>query len=420
MNRTRSTITALMIAQICAGFGHGLTFSMGSLLAVKLQGEAWGGTALALTMAGAAIWAIPLGKLVTRFDRRASLMTGLILAMVGASSALLAAQTSFFPLALFGFFFLGGEVAVNYQARFAASDVSAPGHQARNLSIVMWSTTVGAIIGPQLFSATERLRMYLGLEEFTGAYIICLVAQALGVIALFVGMPRGVKPAAAQEGTSATTTTEAGPAAPAARLRDYPAVRAAIATVAVSHFAMISIMAMSAVHLRHNHADLSFIGIVISGHIGAMYILAPLFGFLADRYSALTAIGLGVGLNIASCIIIFLSGGTSNGVLVGMVVLGFGWSSTLVGTSSLLLAASPQGSRAAFQSRSDLVMNLTGAAGGLLAGPVAALIGLQHLAGVIAVIIAVQVLACVRALRERPSAAKQNTAPVPQPAALVS
>lgn len=419
MNRTRSTITALMIAQICAGFGHGLTFSMGSLLAVKLQGEAWGGTALALTMAGAAIWAIPLGKLVTRFDRRASLMTGLILAMVGASSALLAAQTSFFPLALFGFFFLGGEVAVNYQARFAASDVSAPGHQARNLSIVMWSTTVGAIIGPQLFSATERLRMYLGLEEFTGAYIICLVAQALGVIALFVGMPRGVKPAAAQESTSATSTTPA-PAAPAARLRDYPAVPAAIATVAVSHFAMISIMAMSAVHLRHNHADLSFIGIVISGHIGAMYILAPLFGFLADRYSAFTAIGLGVGLNIASCIIIFLSGGTPNGVLVGMVVLGFGWSSTLVGTSSLLLAASPQGSRTAFQSRSDLVMNLTGAAGGLLAGPVAALIGLQHLAGVIAVIIVVQVLACVRALREQPSVAKQNTAPAPQSAALVS
>lgn len=406
-----------MIAQICAGFGHGLTFSMGSLLAVKLQGEAWGGTALALTMAGAAIWAIPLGKLVTRFDRRASLMTGLILAMIGASSALLAAQTSLFPLALLGFFFLGGEVAVNYQARFAASDVSAPGHQARNLSLVMWSTTVGAVIGPQLFSATERFRIFLGLEEFTGAYIICLFAQSLGVIALFVGMPRGVQPAVAQE-SAHTSTASSGSSS--TRVWDYPAVAAAIVTVAVSHFAMISIMAISAVHLRHNHADLSFIGMVISGHIGAMYILSPLFGVIADRYSAFAAIALGTGLNIASCIIIWLSGGTPNGVLVGMVVLGFGWASTLVGTSSLLLASSPASARAAFQSRSDLVMNLTGAAGGLLAGPVAALIGLQHLAGVIAVIIVAQMIACVRALRERPNVVKRKEVSAPQSTVLVS
>lgn len=406
--RTRSTITALMIAQVCAGFGHGLTFSMGSLLANKLQGPAWGGTALALTMAGAAIWAIPLGKLVARFDRRVSLMTGLIVAMVGASTALLAAQTKFFPLALIGFFFLGGEVAVNYQARFAASDVSTPGRQARNLSVVMWSTTVGAIIGPQLFSTTEDLRMFLGLEEFTGSYILCLVAQALGVVALYFGMPRGIKPAA--EAAVTTTTTE--------RLLDHPRVVASIATVAVSHFAMISIMAMSAVHLHHHQAGLGFIGIVISGHIGAMYILAPLFGIIADRYSSFAAIILGVVLNIAAALTVFLAGGTHTGVLIGMVVLGFGWSSTLVGTSSLLLASSPARARTKFQSRSDLIMNLTGATGGLLAGPIAAQVGLETLSGAIALIIGLQVLLCLRFLKERPAAGSQvaEAEPVSLPA----
>ena len=397
MNRTRNTITALMVAQVCAGFGHGLTFSMGSLLAAKLQGQAWGGTALALTMAGAAIWAIPLGKMVTRFDRRASLITGLVLAMAGASGALLAAQTRFFPLALLGFFFLGGEVAVNYQARFAASDVSSPGRQARNLSIVMWSTTLGAVVGPQLFGTTERLRTYLGLEEFTGAYVLCLVAQALGILALSVGMPRGIKPAAGETGINPLN----------ARVRDYPSVAVSIATASVSHFAMISVMAMSAVHLHHHHAGLGLIGIVISGHIGAMYVLAPLFGYIAYRYSAFAAIVLGATLNITACAIIFLWGGTPIGVLAGMVVLGFGWSSTLVGTSSLLLASSPLSARAAFQSRSDLVMNLTGAAGGLLAGPITTMVGLQNLAGAIAFLIAAQVLGCLPVLRRRPTTRKE-------------
>lgn len=397
MNRTRGTIAALMVAQVCAGFGHGLTFSMGSLLAAKLQGQAWGGTALALTMAGAAIWAIPLGKLVTRFDRRVSLITGLVLAMAGASGAFLAAQTGFFPLALVGFFFLGGEVAVNYQARFAASDVSSPGRQARNLSIVMWSTTLGAVVGPQLFETTERLRTYLGFEEFTGAYLLCLVAQALGILALAVGMPRGVKPVAGEHAAEAA----------AEQVRDYPPVVASIVTAAVSHFAMISIMAMSAVHLHHHHAGLGLIGIVISGHIGAMYILAPMFGYIADRYSALAAIGLGAALNISACAVIFVWGGTPTGVLIGMVILGFGWSSTLVGSSSLLLASSPPGARAASQSRSDLGMNLTGAVGGLLAGPVTAAVGLQNLAGVIAVLIAVQIASCLPVLRRRPVVRKE-------------
>lgn len=408
MNRTQTTISALMVAQVCAGFAHGLTFSMGSLLAAKLQGEAWGGTALALTMAGAAIWAIPLGKLVNRFDRRVSLMTGLIIAMVGASAALYAAQHAFFPLALLGFFFLGGEVAVNYQARFAASDVSSPGRQARNLSIVMWSTTVGAIVGPQLFATTERLRTYLGMEEFTGAYIICLGAQILGVVALFVGMPRGVKPTS----TPVTGST--------ARLLDYPQVAASIATVAVSHFAMIAIMAMSAVHLRHHDADLSFIGIVISGHIGAMYILAPLFGWLADRWSSFAAIVLGAVLNVVAAVIIYFTGGSHGGVMVGMVILGFGWSSTLVGASALLLASSPLEARTKFQSRSDLIMNLTGAAGGLLAGPIAAAIGLQNLSGAIAIIVAVQVIVCLRLLRAPAGQVVVDKQNEPEELALVS
>ncbi len=49
-------------------------------------------------------------------------------------------------------------------------------------------------------------------------------------------------------------------------------------------------MSMTAVHLNHHHAGLGFIGIVISAHVGAMYILVPVFGVLTDRLSAVATI----------------------------------------------------------------------------------------------------------------------------------
>ncbi len=49
-------------------------------------------------------------------------------------------------------------------------------------------------------------------------------------------------------------------------------------------------MSMTAVHLNHRHAGLGFIGIVISAHVGAMYILVPVFGVLTDRLSAVATI----------------------------------------------------------------------------------------------------------------------------------
>lgn len=382
----RRTISALMTAQIMAGLAHGMTFSMGSLLAAKLQGPAWGGTALALTMGGAALWAIPLGKVVRRYDRRLSLILGLVLAMFGAASALTGAQLHIFPLVLVGFLLIGGEIAMNYQARFAATDVSTGNNLGRDLSLVLWSTTIGAVIGPQLFGTTERLGAALGLAEFTGAYLVCLGVQLVGVLTLAIAMPKGIKPA-----------PESGPGAAAGRRTttdsrklDVVTVSTAISIAALSHFAMIAIMAMSAVHMKSHHASLGFIGIVISGHVGAMYVLAPVFGLLVDRRGPWSTIGIGAVLNMVSGIIIYLSGHDNNGVLLGMVLLGFGWSATLVGSSALLLTGTPLHLRTKFQGRSDLIMNLCGAAGGLLAGPIAAAIGLNNMSGVITALIATQ------------------------------
>lgn len=361
MNERRS-IATLMFAQVMAGLGHGMTFSLGSLLITKLLGSAWGGTALAFTMGGAALWAVPLAHVVRTWGRRASLASGLLLGISGALSALLGAQLSFAPFVLLGFLLLGGEVATNYQARFAAVDVST-GHIGRNLSLVMWATTIGAVVGPNLFGLTERIGQTFGLVEYAGAYVVCMTVQLCGVVILYFGLAPGIRPSKVQR----------------TKIRVHRDVAAVMATVATSHFVMIGIMSMTAVHLHQHGAHLGWIGVVISSHVGAMYALAPLFGIMADRGLPATAVGIALNITAALCVIFGL-------VFLGLLLLGFGWSATLVGCSARLVALTPEQTRAAYQGRSDLVMNIAGATGGLLAGPIVSLWNLPVFAGAMIVL----------------------------------
>ena len=72
---------------------------------------------------------------------------------------------------MMAFLFMGSMSAVNLQARFAATDVASEQTRGRDLSIVVWSTTIGAIAGPNLFEPSARFSEALGLEQHAGAYL---------------------------------------------------------------------------------------------------------------------------------------------------------------------------------------------------------------------------------------------------------
>ena len=61
-------------------------------------------------------------------------------------------------------------------------------------------------------------------------------------------------------------------------------------------------------------------------------------------------------------------------------MLGLGWSASTVAGSARLNDVSPTAQRVRLQGRSDLAMNLAGAAGGAVSGPLLALLGYPGLA----------------------------------------
>lgn len=370
-------LSGLIIAQIMVGASNGVTLSMGSLLAAHLAGAAWGGSAATFTTIGAALFSIPLARMVQKYDRRTSLTTGMLLGCLGALAAMLGAQFGIFPVILLGFLFLGAMSAVNLQARFAATDVASEESRGRDLSLVVWSTTIGAIAGPNLFTPSARFSEWLGLEQHAGAYLLCLFGQLVAIGVWRFTLPKGLKPAGTNTTQLIVKKLTAG-------------ARRAISTVAVAHFSMVGLMSMAAVHMDHLGLSLSIIGFTISLHVAGMYALSPVFGLLSDKIGRRFGIFLGLGMLGAAALFMICWPDPQWSVVTSMILLGLGWNSALVSSSALLIDETSAPARTFAQGRSDLVMNLAGASGGILAGPLITLGGMPLLAGVVAIVVAIQ------------------------------
>jgi len=157
---------------------------------------------------------------------------------------------------------------------------------------------------------------------------------------------------------------------------------------------------MTAVHMHGHGASMTLIGLTVSFHVGGMYGLAPVFGFLADKIGSLQTMLLGTGMTLTAAALLVPWSGNETVVVVALALLGLGWSSTLVGSSAEVAAAAPPEHKAGLQGRSDLTMNLTGAAGGVVAGPVVSTFGMPVMAGGVIVLVAVVLLGNA-ALRRR-------------------
>jgi MFS family permease len=128
--------------------------------------------------------------------------------------------------------------------------------------------------------------------------------------------------------------------------------------------------------MRHGHATLQIIGLVVSVHVFGMYAFAPLVGMAADRFGRPALLMAGAGVFVAS---LLLAGtapvGASWEIGVGLFLLGLGWSLCTVSASALLSESAPLEARTDIQGAADLVMGLVAAGGGALAGLVVGSLG---------------------------------------------
>ena len=379
----RKTIKVLTGGQILSGFGLGSTLSIGALLAEQLTGTpAWSGAAATFSTLGAATWAIPLARLANSRGRRPALAAGAALAISGALLIITAAATKIFPLLLVGLFLMGAGSATGLQARFAAVDLPSRRHQGRDLSLVVWATTIGAVVGPNLFGPGEVVGTALGLPHLTGPFVFTIIAQTLATTVLWFGLrPDPLLLAQQIDAEKNPGRKKASLKQAIEILRMKPVAALSVATIALSHMVMVAVMSMTPVHLEHSGAGLVVVGFTISMHIAGMYAFSPIFGSLADKFGRIRIVVLG---QIIYVFALGIAGWGSHDILlvqIGLFLLGLGWSAATVAGSSLLAATLSTGEKANVQGLSDSLMNLSGALGGATSGTILALVAFGGLNG---------------------------------------
>ncbi|UZJ24862.1 MFS transporter [Rhodococcus antarcticus] len=400
----RRTVRLLVATQVAGGLGIGSAVSVSGLLALDLSGsQVWaggGGTAVTL---GAALVAVPLARLAGRRGRRFSLTLGWSVAAVGALLVVLAAVTSAFWLLLVGLLAFGSGNAANLQSRYTAIDLAPVTTRARDLSVVVWSTTVGSVVGPNLTGPGGALARGLGLPELAGPILFSLAGFVVAGVLVWVRMRPDPLLTAVASRAASLPVRPAGPALPASSalstVARSPRAVLALATIIGSQAVMVSVMTMTPVQMKGHGATLTLVGLTISLHIAGMYGLSPVFGWLADRWGRVPVLLLGQGTLLLAALVAGTAGQSPWRLGLGLVLLGLGWSAGLISGSTLLAESVPDEARPGVQGTSDLLMNLVGAFGAAASGVVMAVLGFGGVNAVAAVIVLPVLLLAVRARR---------------------
>lgn len=378
----------LVLVQVVGGLGNGAGLAVGGLLLKDVTGSSgWSGMAVVMLTLGAAAFTVPLSSIAARTGRRPALTLGWVSGAIGAAVTVVASEADSLLLALVGLLLFGGSTAANLQSRFAATDRAATDKIGRSLSLVVWSTTIGAVIGPNLTGPGASLARSVGVPDLAGPMIFSAVGFGIAGLLTFALL----RPDPLIQGTG-------GPAAPRGMRAALPHLRgrtlSALWAIASSHAVMVAVMALTPVHMEDHGASLKIIGMTISLHIAGMFALSPLMGWLADTWGKDRTILLGQSILLLAVFVAGTSGGSQVQITIGLTLLGIGWSASVIAGAAALTASLAPENRPVVQGFSDLAMNLSGALGGLLAGVVVALSGFGTL-NAAAAVLTVPVIALV-------------------------
>ncbi|BAL88233.1 putative MFS transporter [Actinoplanes missouriensis 431] len=358
------TLSVVMASQVFSGAGLAAGVTVGALLTEQMLGSsAFAGVPAALYAGGSAIAALTVGRLSQRLGRRAGLVAGYVAGTIGGVGVVVAAGLGSVVLLFLSLLVYGAGTATNLQARYAGTDLSGPHRRGRAVSSVLVTTTVGAVIGPNLVAATGRAAENFALPALAGPFALAAVAYAIAGLILFLLLrPDPLLVSQAMQ-AQAGPATAAGPrTAP----RSSAGVTAGAATMILTQLVMVAVMTMTPVHMQNHGHDLAATGLVISLHIAAMYLPSLVTGILVDRVGRVpVAVASGVTLLAAGLVSATAPEDSVAQLALALILLGLGWNLGLVAGTAMISDAAPIEQRAKIQGNVDLCIALAGAGGGI-------------------------------------------------------
>jgi len=338
---TREQTRTRLVWTLFSGNAIGSTAYIGiATVAALIAEEITGSTSLsglpgATGTLGVAVGAALLSWVSYRTGRRPSFTAGYALAVVSSVLLIASIATANFGLLLLGMVGIGIGRSVGQLARYAAGDMRTDERRASAISLIVWASTIGAVVGPPLIGPTGTLASTAGFNELVGPVAVAVVGFALASILMFVGL----RPDPLTLAVSDHATEPNARAKPLSDLLKSRLVQLAIAAIVISQIVMVLVMVMTPLHIRAFDGTLTTIGYVMMAHTLGMFAIAPITGWLIGRFGASRMIGVAIAVFLAACGLAATATTANTFVLLmSMFLLGVAWNFGFVSGSTLLQA----------------------------------------------------------------------------------
>jgi MFS family permease len=370
----KRTLFVVSISQIFGGAGLAAGVTVGALLAQQMLGtDAFAGLPSALLTLGSAGAALLVGRFSQAYGRRTGLAAGFIIGGLGAIGVIIAAILNSVFLLFSSLFVYGAGSATNLQARYAGTDLANSKQRATAISITMVFTTFGAVAGPNLVNVMGNFARSVGVPSLSGPFILAAAAYILAGVVLFIMLrPDPLVIARTIEATN-QEPKEKGHLTTTEHTENKRGIFVGATVMVLTQVVMVAIMTMTPVHMIHHGLGLGAVGLVIGFHIGAMYLPSLVTGVLVDKLGRTAmAIASGATLLMAGLIAAFAPGDSMVLIVIALSLLGIGWNFGLISGTALIVDSTDTSTRAKIQGTVDVLIALSGAAGGALSGMIVA------------------------------------------------
>lgn len=370
----KRTLFVVSVSQIFGGAGLAAGVTVGALLAQQMLGtDALAGVPSALLTLGSAGAALFVGRLSQAFGRRTGLTAGFMVGGLGAVGVILAAIINSVFLLFASLLIYGAGSATNLQARYAGTDLASSRQRATAISMTMVFTTFGAVAGPNLVNVMGNFALSIGVPSLAGPFILGAAAYILAGLVLFIMLrPDPLVIARTIEATN-QERSDKGPSATTEHTENKRGIIVGATIMVLTQIVMVAIMTMTPVHMMHHGHGLGAVGLVIGFHIGAMYLPSLVTGVLVDKLGRTAmAIASGSTLLLAGLIAAYAPGDSIVLLVIALSLLGLGWNFGLISGTALIVDSTETSTRAKTQGAVDVLIALSGAAGGALSGMIVA------------------------------------------------
>ena len=352
--------------------GYLAAVTVGTLAASEISGgPTIGGAPTAMLTFGTALAAGILSNLMLRSGRRPGILIGLGIGLVGALVAVAAVLIGSIPLLLLGSALGGFANGASQLGRYVAADLATPERRASAVGLVVWGSTAGAVIGPNLIGPGGMVADAIGVPTLSGAYVLTALFIGTAMVVAFTLLRP--EPYALADPSALAMRVDGGSAPSAMSLLVRPVVLVALVTLIAGQVVMSLMMTMTPIHLVDHGHGLTTVGLVLSAHLFGMYGLSPVSGRLTDRFGSPTVIFGGLCLlGIAALMAAMAPSDVGLVLALALFLLGFGWNLGFVAGSALLTHGLALGERTRVQGIADGLIWTSSALASLSSGIVVA------------------------------------------------